>query len=94
MIKTMKSHFNGCKNLSLFFLNSKIKKFIQVGSSIEYGKIKSPQEEKKKNTQKTYSIYGKAKLLSTKFLLKLSKEQNFPCHNQAIFSVWAKSRYK
>ena len=77
-VKTMKSHFNGCKNLSLFFLNSKIKKFIQVGSSIEYGKIKSPQVEKKNNIQKTYSVYGKAKLLSTKFLLKLSKEQNFP----------------
>lgn len=77
-IKTMKSHFNGCKNLSLFFLNSKIKKFIQVGSSIEYGKIKSPQIEKKNNMQKTYSVYGKAKLLSTKFLLKLSKEQSFP----------------
>ena len=27
------------------FLNSKINKFIQVGSSIEYGKIKSPQSE-------------------------------------------------
>tara|TARA_B100000989_G_scaffold295557_1_gene276902 strand:+ start:1400 stop:2308 length:909 start_codon:yes stop_codon:yes gene_type:complete len=77
-VKTMKSHFNGCKNLSLFFLNSKIKKFIQVGSCIEYGKIKSPQIEKKNNIQKTYSVYGKAKLLSTKFLLKLSKEQNFP----------------
>ena len=77
-LKTMKSHFNGCKNLSLFFLNSKIKKFIQVGSSIEYGKIKSPQIEKKNNMQKTYSVYGKAKLLSTKFLLKLSKEQSFP----------------
>ena len=58
-------------------------------------KLKSPQEENKKNTQKTYSIYGKAKLLSTKFLLKLSKEQNFPCAIiRLIFSVWAKSRYK
>jgi len=87
-VKTMKSHFNGCKNLSLFFLNSKIKKFIQVGSSIEYGKIKSPQEEKKNNTQKTYSIYGKAKLLSTKFLLKLSKEQNFPCVIIRLYLVY------
>ena len=51
-VKTMKSHFNGCKNLSLFFLNSKIKKFVQVGSSIEYGKIKSPQIEKKKQYTK------------------------------------------
>ena len=33
--KTMKSHFNGCKNLSLLFLKSKIKKFIQIGSCIE-----------------------------------------------------------
>ena len=77
-VKTMKSHFDGCKNLSLFFLNSKIKKFVQVGSSIEYGKIKSPQVENKNNIQKTYSVYGKAKLLSTKFLLKLSKEHSFP----------------
>ena len=77
-VKTMKSHFDGCKNLSLFFLNSKIKKFVQVGSSIEYGKIKSPQIENKNNIQKTYSVYGKAKLLSTKFLLKLSKEHSFP----------------
>ena len=41
--KTMKSHYNGCKNISSFFLKSKIKKFIQIGSSIEYGKISSPQ---------------------------------------------------
>ena len=71
--KTMKSHYEGCKNLSLFFLNKKIKKFIQIGSSIEYGKLKSPQKENIKNEQKTYSVYGKAKLLSTKFLLKMKK---------------------
>ena len=43
--KTMKSHYNGCKNISSFFLKSKIKKFIQIGSSIEYGKISSPQKK-------------------------------------------------
>ena len=47
--KTMESHFKGCKNLSLLFLNSKIEKFIQIGSSIEYGKKKSPQIESKIN---------------------------------------------
>ncbi len=71
---TMKSHYEGSKNLSIFFLNKNIKKFIQVGSSIEYGKLKSPQKENKKNLQKTYSVYGKAKLLSTKFLLRLKKK--------------------
>ena len=44
--KTLNSHFNGCKNLSYLFINSSIKKFIQIGSCIEYGKKKSPQVEK------------------------------------------------
>ena len=68
--KTMRSHYDGCKNLSMFFLNKKIEKFIQVGSSIEYGKLKSPQKENIRcNTQSVKTIYGKAKLLSTKYLI-------------------------
>ena len=77
-LNTMKSHYDGCRNLSSFFLKSKIKKFIQIGSSIEYGKIKSPQFENIKNDQKTFSVYGNAKLLSTKFLLDLKKRFDFP----------------
>ena len=77
-LNTMKSHYDGCRNLSSFFLKSKIKKFIQIGSSIEYGKIRSPQLENIKNEQKTFSIYGNAKLLSTKFLLDLKKRFDFP----------------
>ncbi len=76
--KTIKSHYNGCKNLSSIFLKSKLEKFIQIGSSVEYGKINSPQTENNKNNQKTYSAYGKAKLLSTKFLLNLKKKYDFP----------------
>ena len=86
--KTIKSHFNGCKNLANFFLNRNIKRFIQIGSSIEYGKIKSPQKESKKNYQKTYSFYGKAKLLSTKFLLKLKKKYNFPATILRLYLVY------
>lgn len=86
--KTIKSHFNGCKNLANFFLNRNIKRFIQIGSSIEYGKIKSPQKESKKNYQKTYSFYGKAKLLSTKFLLKLKKKYNFPASILRLYLVY------
>ena len=76
--KTLKSHFHGCKNLSTLFLNSKIKKFIQIGSSIEYGKIKSPQYEIQSTKKKINSIYGQAKLSSTNFLLDLNKKFNFP----------------
>ena len=83
----MKSHYIGCKNLSTHFLNSKIKKFIQIGSCIEYGKIKSPQIESNLN-KKTFSIYGSAKLLSTQFLLKLFKRFNFPVTILRLYLVY------
>ena len=86
--KTMRSHYDGCKNLSEFFLNKKIKKFIQIGSSIEYGKLKSPQKENIRNSQKTYSVYGKAKLLSTKFLMRLKKKYNFPATVIRLYLVY------
>jgi nucleoside-diphosphate-sugar epimerase len=75
--KVFKVHYEGCKNLANFFLLKKIKKFIQVGSSIEYGKKSSPHSEKI-ITKNTYSYYGNAKLLSTNYLLKLFKKKKFP----------------
>ncbi len=87
-IKTMKSHFNGCRNLANFFLNTKIKKFLQIGSSIEYGKINSPQIENSKIPKKTHSIYGDAKLLSTKFLLELWKKKSFPTTILRLYLVY------
>ena len=86
--KTFKSHFIGSKNLAIHFKNSKIEKFIQIGSSVEYGKQKSPQKEKKLDKQKTYSIYGKSKLLSTKFLLNLNKKINFPATILRLYLVY------
>jgi len=92
--KTMKSHYNGCKNLSSIFLSSKIKKFIQVGSSVEYGKTKSPQFENKKNKQKTFSVYGNAKILSTKYLLNLKKKLNFPAIIIRLYLVYGPNQDK
>ncbi len=74
-----KIHFEGCKNLILNFWKKKPKKFIQIGSSVEYGKIKSPQKEiNKVSVSKIKSVYGRSKLLSTNYLLKLCKEKKFP----------------
>ena len=83
-----KIHFNGCKNLIFNYLNNKPKKFIQIGSSIEYGKQRSPQRENKKNLQETYSTYGNAKLLSTKFLLEQKKKYNFPITILRLYLVY------
>ncbi len=77
--KTMASHYVGCKNLANFFLNKKILSFIQLGSSIEYGKAKSPQKENFKiNSNSLKSTYGRAKLLATKYLMKQYKKNFFP----------------
>ena len=93
-IRTMRSHFYGCKNLAMYFKDKNIKKFIQIGSSIEYGKLKSPQKENKKNLQKSYSVYGKAKLLSTKFLLSLYKKYNFPASILRLYLVYGPKQDK
>lgn len=86
--RIIKSHYIGCKNLSTILLKTKIKKFIQVGSCIEYGKIRSPQLENKNNKQRTFSAYGEAKLKSTKFLLNLSKKFNFPVTILRLYLVY------
>ena len=73
-IKTLKTHFIGCKNLYKIFADKKIQTFVQIGSSSEYGKMKSPLRETQLGKAKT--IYGKSKLKASKFLLSL-KNRNF-----------------
>ena len=85
-IETYNSHYLGCKNISNFFLKQKIKKFIQVGSSMEYGHVKSPQKENFKC--KPLSIYAKAKFLSTQYLLNLYKEKKFPVTILRFYQVY------
>ena len=85
-IKTYKSHHLGCKNISNFFLKEKIKKFVQVGSSMEYGLVKSPQKENYKCQPK--SIYGRAKFLSTNYLLNLYKKKKFPVTIVRLYQVY------
>ncbi len=86
--RVLQSHYIGCKNLASLFIHKKIKKFVQVGSSIEYGKLKSPQVENKENNQLTYSVYGKAKLLSTKFLISLFEKYSFPVTIIRLYLVY------
>tara|TARA_Y200000002_G_C22479643_1_gene578194 strand:- start:142 stop:600 length:459 start_codon:yes stop_codon:yes gene_type:complete len=69
-IKTIKSHYVGCKNLTSLFLNSKIKKFVQIGSCIEYGKARSPQYENNKNKKNFFNIW-KCKTSKHKIITKL-----------------------
>ena len=85
-IETYKSHYLGCKNISNFFSKKKIKRFIQVGSSMEYGLAKSPQKENFKCKPK--SIYGGAKFLSTNYLLNLHFKKKFPVTVVRLYQVY------
>jgi nucleoside-diphosphate-sugar epimerase len=75
--KTFETHFRGCKNLIDLAVEKKIKKFIQIGSSVEYGLSKSPiSENKKTNIKKLKSIYGVSKLKASNYLVKISKDKD------------------
>jgi len=77
--KTYKSHYIGSKNLVESLINKRIKRFIQLGSSVEYGFLKSPQKENLQLKQKSLkSTYGQAKFKTTKLLIKYYKAIKFP----------------
>ncbi len=82
----LKTHYEGCKNLVKFFKNKKIKVFIQIGSSSEYGKKSSPHNEDLKGNPST--IYGKSKLLASKFLFDHSKKNKIPFTILRFYQVY------
>ena len=84
----IESHFQGCKNLVFNFKNKKPRKFVQIGSSIEYGKRKSPQKETSIRKIDTRSVYGNAKLNSTLFLLSLYNKEYFPSTILRLYLVY------
>ena len=84
--KTYQSHYVGCKNLVKISLNKKIIRFIQIGSSMEYGRKSSPQKE---NLHcRPLSVYGKAKFLASKYLLGLYKKKKFPVTILRLYQVY------
>ncbi len=84
-----KVHFDGCKNLVFNFQAKRPKKFIQIGSSIEYGRSDSPQKEKLvKKKINTFSVYGNSKLASTYFLLDLYRRNKFPVTVLRLYLVY------
>jgi|TARA_B100001063_G_scaffold229116_1_gene241061 nucleoside-diphosphate-sugar epimerase len=82
----IKSHLYGLINLLQILNYKKIKKFIQIGSSSEYGKVKSPiHEEAKCKPNTPYSI---AKISCTNILLNLYFNEKFPVTIFRLFQVY------
>ena len=75
--KIIKDHFNGCKNLCEILNRKKLITFVQMGSSLEYGKLKPPHDEKTK-LKIPRSNYAKSKFMATNYLINLFKKDKFP----------------
>ena len=90
--KILQKYYLNSKNLINFFSKSKIDKFLHIGSSAEYGKIKIPHNEVAKC--KPISNYGKSKLKATKYLLKKSKKDKFPAIIVRLFQVYGPNQNK
>ena len=89
-LKVYLNHYIGCKNLVDYFKKKKIRSFIQLGSSVEYGNLKSPQIEHKlkQNEKSTNSYYGDAKLKATNYLLNQYKINKFPTKILRIYLAY------
>ena len=83
--KTFDSHYIGTKNLINYFKEKNLKKFIQIGSSLEYGNQKSPQKE---NLEcKPRGNYGLAKYKASKFLNEI-KNINFTYMILRLYQIY------
>ena len=71
-------HIVGLKNLINFFRNRAVKRFVQIGSSTEYGFQKAPQKEFTYHKEDLKSQYAINKFLATKASLKAWSEKKFP----------------
>ena len=85
--KIYETQYQGLKNISSFFLNKKIKKFIQIGSSLEYGSLPGVHSEKM-HSKNPITIYGKSKLHSTNYLKFLYKVYKFPVVILRLYQVY------
>jgi nucleoside-diphosphate-sugar epimerase len=90
--ETYRSHYLGLKKITKIFIKKKIKKFIQIGSSMEYGRVQSPQKEHFKCYPE--SIYGISKLLSTEYLINLYKKKKFPVVILRLYQVYGPNQDK
>ena len=79
-------HFEGVRNIIKLIDWSRIKRFVQIGSSDEYGNLPAPQNEEMR--EEPISSYSLGKVASTQMLQMLSRTENFPAVILRLFLVY------
>ena len=82
----IETHFNALQNLVEILPRHSLKRFIQIGSSDEYGNTKAPQHEDQR--EQAISPYSLAKVASTHFLQMLHRTENFPAVILRLFLTY------
>lgn len=80
------THFTALQNLLEVLPRRKLKRFVQIGSSDEYGNASAPQLEDLR--EKPISPYSFAKVASTHFLQMLHRTENFPAVTLRLFLTY------
>jgi nucleoside-diphosphate-sugar epimerase len=91
-VNIFKEHFLITVNLIDFFINKKIKKFINIGSSDEYGNLNKKLLESDK--ENPLSIYSLAKTCSSYYLRSMYKIYGFPSVTLRIFLAYGPGQEK
>lgn len=86
------THFNGLQNLINSLDRSKLKCFVQIGSSDEYGNVSAPQSEHLRESP--ISPYSFSKVCATHLLQMLHKTENFPSVILRLFLVYGEGQNK
>lgn len=82
----VQSQINLLNNLVSLFNVKKLIRFVQIGSSDEYGLNKSPQMETSR--EDPISPYSLAKVMNAQYLQMLNKTENFPAVILRLFLVY------
>ena len=80
------THFFALQNLLEVLPRRNLKRFVQIGSSDEYGNALAPQHEELR--EQPISPYSLAKVASTHFLQMLHRTENFPAVTLRLFLTY------
>ena len=82
----IETHFTALQNLLEVIPRGKLKRFVQIGSSDEYGNASAPQHETLR--EQPISPYSLAKVASTHFLQMLHRTEGFPAVILRLFLTY------
>ena len=82
----IETHFTALQNLLEVLPRRKLKRFVQIGSSDEYGNAPAPQHEELR--EQPISPYSLAKSAGTQFLQMLHRTEDFPAVTLRLFLTY------